>query len=48
MEQFSQIIQTDYIDNDSYSKAVNILNWLQSNRIIDQDKYRICIRELNK
>jgi len=48
MEQFSQIIQTDYIDNDSYSKAVNILNWLQSNRIIDQDKYRICIRELNE
>ena len=48
MEQYSEIIQTDYIDNNSYNKAVEILNWLQSNRIIDQDKYRIRIRELNE
>jgi len=48
MEQYSQIIRTDYIDNNSYSKAVNILNWLQSNIIIDQDNYRVCIRELNE
>ena len=48
MEQYSEIIQTDYIDNNSYNKAVEILNWLQSNRIIDQDKYSICIKELNK
>jgi len=48
MKQYSEIIQTDFIDNYSYNKAVNILDWLQQNRIINQEKYRICIRELNE
>jgi len=48
MDEYSQIIQSDYINNNSYSKAVSILNWLQSNRIIDQEKYSIFIKELNE
>ena len=48
MKQYSEIIQTDYIDHNSYNKAVEILNWLQQNKIIDQEKYSICITELNK
>ena len=48
MDEYSQIIQSDYINNSSYSKAVAILDWLQSNRIIDQEKYSTCIKELNE
>ena len=48
MDEYSQIIQSDYINNNSYSKAVAILDWLLSNRIIDQEKYSICIQELNE